>query len=436
MGSVHFNAKTLEPVNGYGRTDRIEDICVLKLAGSAEAWAGPANSNCIGSPAKDFVPVVRPRHDVLNRPDSTVEMDAQFVNVISSSGERGIFGPVRPTVSQDIIRSLRSILSGRRVFDSEHSLNQVLAPQQRPRPGMYVRAFGAVECALWDLRGRILNESVFKLLGVPARTTVRCYASLLGFDPDAEDVEDLALGVRNAGFSGQKWALRDGPNEGEAGLARNVGHVRRLREIVGRKHDLMFDALGRWTSTYAQQFLREIRQYKIAFLEEPVHPDDKAGYRELSRRKLTPVAGGEHLYTHFSAARFLNSGLLDVIQPDVVWCGGLTEALKITRLASGVRVPVLPHGAGLIPALHLALSCSPAVVPLVEYHMTMEPKRQFFLAHKFQPVGGEISPHSIPGLGIAVDLSRARSTVLQNASSAHSGYSNTQARENAATTAS
>lgn len=185
-----------------------------------------------------------------------------------------------------------------------------------------------------------------------------------------------------------------------------------MRHAVGEEHKLMFDVFGRWTPEYTKDLFKRIQDYHVAFIEEPIRTEDVGGYRKLSCDVNIPLALGEHLYTCYQVAEFLEDVNVAVLQPDVAWFGGLTEAKKMIALASIKGIPVMPHGGSMIPALHLALACSPKVLPAIEYHLSMEPKRQYFLKKKFKPIDGKIYPDEEPGLGITLDETRIQQVVI------------------------
>ena len=172
----------------------------------------------------------------------------------------------------------------------------------------------------------------------------------------------------------------------------------------------MFDAHGAWTPMYAIEFCRRAESYNLTWLEEPLRSESIAGYRSVRRGTRIPLAVGEHLYTRFEVANYLRDRLVDCLQPDVAWCGGITETSKICALASAADVSIVFHGASLIPAVHMALALPTRFIPMVEYHLTLEPKRQFFLSQQLHPVRGRLTTAPGPGLGMQLDPRRVETT--------------------------
>ena len=343
---------------------------------------------------------------LLDKDEESIEAD--FVCVQSDSGETGIWGPINQIQSYLLLFCIRPHVIGLPAFAIERVWSEVFRLERHGRSGHYITALSALDLALWDLVGQYQKKPVFELLGGPIRTQVPVYASMLGFDPDAENAPSLAEAIRSEGYSGQKWALRDGPSERSDGLYRNLRRVTRLREAVGEDHQLMVDAFGRWDLSYAQEFCRRAEHLRLTWVEEPLPPEMLLSYKRLRSATSTALAAGEHCYTRFEIANLLEANVVDFIQPDAGWCGGLTELRRIITLASVYGVPIVPHGGGLIPSLHLAASDPIPVIPKIEYHLTVEPKRQWFLRSSIKLDRGRITVPVDPGLGFEIDESRVK----------------------------
>ena len=141
----------------------------------------------------------------------------------------------------------------------------------------------------------------------------------------------------------------------------------------------------------------------MRWIEEPVLPDQVAGYAEIRRASPVPIAGGEHEYTRWGIHRLLEAGAVDVLQPDVAWAGGITEMLKICALASTYGIPVVPHGHSVPATIHLVAALPESVTPLLEYLVKWNEVHQFFLREQLRPVNGWVAVPENPGLGIALD---------------------------------
>ncbi len=203
------------------------------------------------------------------------------------------------------------------------------------RKGIAVNAISAVDLALWDLLGKLRGEPVYALIGGSALDELRFYAT--GPRPDL---------AKEMGFVGGKLPLRHGPAEGDPGLRLNVEDARQAREAVGEDFFLAFDCWMSLDLRYALELIEALRPYRFRWIEEPLPPDDYWGYAELRRRASADllITSGEHEWTRYGFRLLVDLGCCDVIQPDVNWCGGLTELLKIAAYADAHDVLVLPHG--------------------------------------------------------------------------------------------
>ncbi len=176
---------------------------------------------------------------------------------------------------------------------------------------------------------------MFQLLGGPVRDELQFYAT--GAHPDL---------TRQMGFIGGKMPLQHGPAEGEEGLAKNIAKLADMRSKVGDDFWLMFDCWMSLDINYAKRLATAAHEYGLKWLEETLLPDDYWGYAEL--RRFVPrgmiVTTGEHEATRWGFRMLFEMGCADLVQPDVGWCGGITELIKISALADAHNVLVVPHG--------------------------------------------------------------------------------------------
>jgi len=203
------------------------------------------------------------------------------------------------------------------------------------RKGLVVNAISCVDLALWDLLGKLRQEPVYQLLGGPVRDELIFYAT--GARPDI---------AKRLGFIGGKMPLRHGPAEGEEGLKQNLELLADMRSKTGEDFWLMYDCWMSLDVNYATRLAHAATDYGMKWMEEPLSPDDYWGYAEL-RRNLPPgmmLTTGEHESTRWGFRMLLEMECADIIQPDVCWCGGITELLKISALADAGGVLVVPHG--------------------------------------------------------------------------------------------
>ncbi len=330
-------------------------------------------------------------------------IEAIYVEIETDAGARGIFGPIFAETVTIIKEKLARHLIGRDPLAGEHLWDILYRQDRHARKGNQMIAISAVDCALWDLRGKLLGQPVYRLLGGPTRTQIPCYASMLGHSLDLGLIRERAQAMVAAGFTAEKWFFRYGPSDGLAGMERNVAMVRAVREAVGPEIEIMLDAFMGWDASYTIRMLERIAEYRPRWMEEPVPPDRIGDLAMIRRATTIPIATGEHEYTRWGFLGLLQAEAVDVIQSDPDWCGGISELVKICTLASAFGRQVVPHGHSIHGAVHVIAAQSPATCPMAEYLLRNQPGKQYFHTETMQPEHGVIALPTAPGLGIAID---------------------------------
>ncbi|KKB11043.1 rhamnonate dehydratase [Devosia geojensis] len=204
------------------------------------------------------------------------------------------------------------------------------------RKGLPIATISVVDLALWDLLGKMREEPVYNLIGGRCHEEIAFYCT--GPAPDA---------VKALGFWGAKVPLPHGPGDGEAGLRQNVDFLAGHRAALGPGYPLMVDCYMSLTVPYAIRLAEAARDLDIYWWEEVLHPDDVEGYRLLKQAHPTlKWTTGEHEYTRYGFRRLIEERTVDILQPDVMWVGGLTALLQIAAQAAAYDIPVIPHGSG------------------------------------------------------------------------------------------
>ncbi len=333
-------------------------------------------------------------------------ISAIYVEVQSRDGLSGIFGPIDRHQAFIIANDLRPFLLGRDALATELLYDLMLRLNRHGRSGLFMTAVSAIDCALWDLKGKAWGQPIYRLLGGPTRSEIPAYASMLGFSVEPEEAAQSAQEFAAKGFKAQKWFFRHGPSDGMAGLVKNIEMAQAVREAVGPFYMLMFDAFMSWTVPYATQMLQALEPLNPTWMEEPIPPERVSEFVKLRSVSRVPLATGEHVYTRWQSKELLVNGAIDFLQNDPDWTGGITELVKIAALASAFEVPLVAHGHSLLSALHVAASQSPAVVPMVEYLIKHQPNKQHFHQIRYAPENGSISLPQTHGLGIVLDDSK------------------------------
>lgn len=259
---------------------------------------------------------------------------------------------------------LKPLLIGQDPMDSEY-LWQSMYRRTLPfgRKGIGMTAISAVDLAIWDAKGKLLNQPVFKLLGGRTKPKLPVYASRLYSQP-LDTLFTEAKAYADQGFKAVKLRFGWGPKDGLSGMHKNVDLVKTTREAVGPDVDIMADCYMGWDVEYAKRMLRLLEPLNMRWVEEPVISDDIAGYAELRNLNMVAISGGEHEYTAHGFRQLLDARAIDIAQFDINRVGGITAAKKIADLCEVYNVTVIPH-AGQMHNYHLSMSSYAA--PISEY---------------------------------------------------------------------
>ena len=325
-----------------------------------------------------------------------------YVEVVAEEG-RGLYGPIDERQAFLIATDLREFVIGPDALATERVHDEMLRLHRHGRAGLFMTAISAIDNALWDLRGKVADQPVYRLLGGPTRDAIPAYASMLGYSTDPGRAALAAAEKAAEGFTAQKWFFRYGPSDGAKGLGRNIAMARALREAVGAGYRIMFDAFMGWDSMYAVDMLRALEPIDPWWMEEPVPPERLGVFRRLGAASRVRLATGEHAHTRWQVKELLDTGAVSILQVDPDWAGGITEQRHICSLASAYDVPVIAHGHSLAAALHVAAAQPAQTVPMVEYLVRVQEWTQFFQAVARSPVNGSFELDARPGLGIDLD---------------------------------
>jgi L-rhamnonate dehydratase len=263
--------------------------------------------------------------------------------------------------------------------------------------GLASYAISAIDLALWDLKGKLLGQPVYELLGGPARDRIFCYAT--GNDTDWH----LELG-----FRATKLACPFGPADGLAGLAENEALVARARELVGPGVELMLDCWMAFDVEYAVRLAERLRPYRLRWIEDCLVPEDLDAHVALRERlPWQGLATGEHWYGVHAFAFAAGRRLVDVFQPDVLWVGGATATARVCRLAGAAGIAVMPHAGMNTPyGQHLGLAMRE--IPWGELFLGSAPgvplAETVALPGTAVPRDGYLVPSDAPGFGLEVTL--------------------------------
>ena len=278
------------------------------------------------------------------------------------------------------------------------------------RKGSVVAGISAVDIALWDIAGKFHNVPVYRLLGGAFRTRVQPYAT--GFyrirgQGEAARLAEEALRHFEAGFTLMKVKLGYGVEDDIASM-QAIG-----RAIQGKPVTLMVDTNHAYGRADAVRLGRALEEYRLRWYEEPVVPEDIGGYVEMRQKLSMPIAGGENEHTLYGFRELFAAGAVDVAQPDLGSCGGISAGRHIAALAQSFGVQVNPHVWGsaiaqaaslqLLAALPVAHHSLFAAEPVLEYDRSSHPFRRELITQPIELTDGWVQIPDGPGLGVEVD---------------------------------
>lgn len=213
-----------------------------------------------------------------------------------------------------------------------------------------MNAISGVDIAMWDLIGKALRMPVYRLIGGETKERIPAYCT-------ANDIEQHI----EFGFKRLKLAIPKGPADGREGMKINEALVKRTREALGADGDIMLDCWMSWTVRYATEMAEMLAPYRIYWMEECLPPYDYDGFGQLRAQiKSTRIATGEHEYGRYGFRNLLEHNGAEIWQPDIHWCGGLTELRHIASLAAAYDTIVIPHVGGTSDCVHFIMATTNA----------------------------------------------------------------------------
>lgn len=327
-----------------------------------------------------------------------------FVEVQTDEGVTGLGGPITADQAGVIAHQLAPIAVGEDPWATERIWDKLYRSQVHGRGGVAMMALSALDCALWDLKGKSAGVPVYRLLGGPTRTEIPAYASALGYSLEPTLLRERAKQLVAQGYRATKWFFRDGPLDGPEGVRANLRLAQTLRDAVGDDVDIMLDAWMSWDVPYTVAMARRLAEYRPRWIEEPMMPDkEREGCALIRQHSPIPIATGEHQYTRWGLKGLMDSHSADVLQPDIYWAGGISEIVKICALASTYDLPVIPHGHSVPATAHVIASQPANLCPLIEYLIKWNQVHQFFFKEPVQPVNGVVRLTDKPGIGVEID---------------------------------
>lgn len=301
-------------------------------------------------------------------------------------------------------------LVGKDPLDSEVHWTTMYHDAQARGGRIATTALSGLDIALWDLKGKILGQPVYKLLGGAHRKEIRVYANGWYTNPGtSEQNAEEAKQVVDMGYTALKFDPFGQKNYykialAEAQLAEE--RVAAVRKAVGPYVDILVEAHAKWNVMTAIQLGKRLEEYRPLWYEEPVSEENISELREVRRKVNIPIATGERLYTKFPFAQIVEAHAADVLQPDIANAGGITELKKIAAIAEAKHITMAPHNVcspvGAQAEFHLCASI--INFEIQEYHA------EFYTGHYFTVFAGfprqqegYVTVPDAPGLGLELD---------------------------------
>ncbi|WP_312666382.1 L-rhamnonate dehydratase, partial [Pantoea sp. CTOTU49201] len=311
---------------------------------------------------------------------------------ITTGGEMGCF---------IVEKHLNRFLEGRCVSDIKLIHDQMMNATMyyAGSGGLVMNTISCVDLALWDLFGKVTDLPVYKLLGGAVRDELQFYAT--GARPDL---------AQKMGFIGGKMAVQWGPHDGDEGIRKEVARIAHYRETCGPDFWLMLDCWMSQDVNFATKLAHACAPYNVKWLEECLPPQQFEGYAQLKQQAPQGmlITSGEHHGTLQSFRTLAETGI-DILQPDVGWCGGLTTLVEVAALAKSRGQLVVPHGSS-VYSHHAVITFTNS--PFSEFLMTspdcssLRPQFDPLLINEPVPVNGRMHKSVLDKPGFGVELNR------------------------------
>ena len=332
---------------------------------------------------------------------------------ITGWGEAFCQGLEPPEISAAVIEnSLSELIIDQNPLDIE-LLWHKMYNQTRDfgRKGSVVAAISAIDIALWDISGKYYEKPIYQLLGGSFRKKIKPYATgfyRLNGQGEVSRLAEEAIQHYENGFDHMKVKLGFGIDD-------DVKCMEGIRKILeNKKTTLMIDTNHAYGLTEALQLGEALKDYNLRWYEEPVIPEDIKGYAELKSKLKIPIAGGENEHTLYGFRNLFENNCLNIAQPDIGSCGGITATKHISVLAQSFGIEVNPHvwGSAVAQSASLHVLASLPIAhhslfprePILEYDQSSHPFRKELLKEPIYLENGYVNVSDKPGLGIEVNF--------------------------------
>jgi L-alanine-DL-glutamate epimerase-like enolase superfamily enzyme len=339
------------------------------------------------------------------RSDSS--QDALIVKVSTDAGLVGwgevdscpwvIKAIIEAPMSHTLVTGLRQLLIGEDPLQIERLWQKMYRSTiYYGRAGAVVQAMAGIDLALWDLKGKALKMPVWQVIGAKYRDRLRTYSSNM-FQFTAEATAARAKKAKDEGYTAIKFGWEPFGKD----PATDCAYLEAIRKAVGDDFDIMLDVGLVWDATTTIQRERLFRPYRLFWIEEPLPPDDLAGYAKVAAATETRLAAGEEECTFAGFQRLIDEGGVGLAQIDLTRCG-MTESLKIAAHAHRRGIPVANHNfttdINTAASLHFLAAVPNALV--LEYCVEPSEISRNLAKNPIRVVDGYARVPDEPGLGV------------------------------------
>jgi len=298
---------------------------------------------------------------------------------------------------------------GMNPFDIEAIWQKLYIGSRFPGGSVVNAAISGIDQALWDIKGKALDVPVYELLGGRCRDRIRVYQNPGGSTPE-ETTQNAVELIQEFGFTAIKTNPLP-PNLHEIPWSQALREAERkldlLRQTLGEDIDIALDPHARILEpARAIQLCEVVAPYRPLFVEEPLRPENIDALKSVHRRSPAPIATGEMLYTKWQFRDLLRAQAVDIIQPDICCCGGVTEMKKISALAEAEYVSIAPHHplGPVATAVNAQFAATAPNFLILEYHVDVTSPRRDLVLEPYIMEGGYLELPNKPGLGIELNL--------------------------------
>ena len=320
-----------------------------------------------------------------------VETDEGVTGLGLSGGVQGA-----EEIGTSILNHLKQVVIGQDPFDTERIWDDMWQPKLVGRRGITTRVISGIDIAMWDIKGKVANRPVYKLLGGFTNRVPVYIAG--GYYEEGKGLKELAAETEESVSTGAR-AIK--MKIGGATINEDVERVRVVRQAAGPDVKLMVDANCAYRYYEAIEIARKMEKYDIFWFEEPVNPDDYQGHKLISQATIIPIATGENEYTRYGFRDLIENRCAAIIQPDALIMGGITEFMKVAALAQAHDLPIAPHGNQDVH-IHL-VSAIPNGLILEYYRGSTDPMWGKTFRGGLEVEDEHVRPPDRPGMGIELN---------------------------------